>query len=54
MKHEFMKSLCLAFLMLISVNALADTEVTVGCLKYSLSGSTAKVIGYTSELGCPI
>ena len=50
MKHEFMKSLCLAFLMLISVNALADTEVTVGCLKYSLSGSTAKVIGYTSEL----
>ena len=50
MKHEFMKSLCLAFLMLISVNALADTEVTVGCLKYSLSGSSATVIGYTSEL----
>ena len=50
MKQTFIKSLCLACLMLISVNALADTEVTIGYLKYSLSGNTATVIGYTAEL----
>ncbi len=35
--------------MLISVNALADTEVTIGYLKYTVSGDKATVIGYVAE-----
>ena len=32
-----------------TTHVLADTEVTVGCLKYTLSGNTATVSGYVEE-----
>ena len=45
------KLFSLLFFLLESINAVADTEVTVGCLKYSLAGISATVVGYTdSEL----
>ncbi len=33
-----------------TTHVMADTEVTVGCLKYTLSGNTATVSGYIAEL----
>lgn len=40
----------LLFLLLLeSINAVADTEVTIGCLKYSLSGYAATVSGFIEE-----
>ena len=40
------RMICIVICTLVSFNVLADTEITVGYLKYSVSGTTVSVIGY--------
>ena len=49
MRTRFLRRLCLAFCLFLSMSAFAAEEVTVGSLKYQLNGSEAYVSGYVGE-----
>ena len=46
MKQRNLKQLCLAFCLLISMGASAQTTAVIGGLKYSFEGTSAYIIGY--------
>lgn len=49
MKQLFKTIIILFVFGIVSTNVMADTEVTIGCLKYSLSGKSATITGYVAE-----
>lgn len=47
--NKVFRLICIVICTLVSLNVLAATEITVGYLKYSVSGNNATVIGYVEE-----